>query len=118
MPDEKNFWTCQNCNEQIESNLEVCWNCQHDRSGTVPPSFASLEIADRAQKEALSDKWQIKQCIGCHNRLTYVGTKDFHEGPRLGLFGDLGEFFVSQTKLEMYYCPTCGRVEFFVPPAI
>jgi hypothetical protein len=33
---------------------------------------------------------------------------------KLGALGDLAELFVARTTLEMYVCPNCLRVEFFV----
>ena len=44
--------------------------------------------------------------------MTYAGRRDFHEVKRWGMLGDLGELFVNQTKLEMYFCPSCRHVEF------
>src|SRR5207247_1213191 len=44
----------------------------------------------------------------------FVGTKRFHEGGRWGVLGDLGELFVKRERFDVYVCPRCGRVEFFV----
>ena len=110
----KTFWTCENCNEEVESQFEVCWNCQRDRTGAVPPNFADLEIEDRAEKERLNAKQYDKYCLACQNPLTYEGTRNFHSGPNWGAFGNLAELLVGQTALEMYSCPACGRVEFFM----
>lgn len=43
-----------------------------------------------------------------------MGTKQFHEGKRWGLLGDLGELFVNKESFDVYACPQCGSVEFFV----
>ncbi len=53
-------------------------------------------------------------CPNCHVSLAYAGTKKFHEGTRWGLLGDLGELFVNKETFDVYYCPRCGKVEFFV----
>ena len=53
-------------------------------------------------------------CTRCEVKLEYVGTKAFHEGTRWGVLGDLGELFVKKERLDFYYCPRCGRVEFYV----
>jgi hypothetical protein len=37
-----------------------------------------------------------------------------HEGQRFGALGDFAELLVDKTKLEMYVCPSCLGVEFFV----
>ena len=54
------------------------------------------------------------QCPRCVTALKYLGTKSFHEGTRWGLFGELGELFVNRESFDVYVCPRCGRVEFFV----
>jgi Zn finger protein HypA/HybF involved in hydrogenase expression len=54
------------------------------------------------------------RCSSCAVSLTYAGTKKFHEGTRWGLLGDLGELFVNKETFDVYYCPRCGKVEFFV----
>jgi len=30
------------------------------------------------------------------------------------VLGDLGELFVNKERFDVYCCPRCGRVEFFV----
>jgi hypothetical protein len=54
------------------------------------------------------------RCPRCDVALDYVGTRDFHEGTRWGVLGDLGELFVHKEHFDVYACPRCGRVEFFV----
>lgn len=53
-------------------------------------------------------------CPRCNVQKTYLGTKRFHEGKRWGLLGDLGELFVNKETFDVYACPMCGSVEFFV----
>jgi len=53
-------------------------------------------------------------CSSCKVTLLYAGTKKFHEGKRWGLLGDLGELFVNKETFDVYYCPKCGKVDFFV----
>ena len=53
-------------------------------------------------------------CPRCERKLDHVGTRRFHEGTNWGAFGELGELFVKREKFDVYVCPRCGRVEFFV----
>jgi hypothetical protein len=53
-------------------------------------------------------------CPRCSVSKRYLGTKRFHEGTRWGIFGDLGELFVNKETFDVYACPKCGSVEFFV----
>lgn len=54
------------------------------------------------------------RCPRCQTALEYVGTKRFHEGTMWGVLGNLGELFVNREYLDLYACPRCGRVEFFI----
>lgn len=48
--------------------------------------------------------------------LRFLGTKRFHEGKRqLGFWlGNVGQLFVNREAFDVFACPTCGKVEFFV----
>jgi hypothetical protein len=53
-------------------------------------------------------------CPRCENPLEYAGTRNFHEGARLGILGNLAELFVNRQSLDLYVCSRCGRIEFFI----
>ncbi len=54
-------------------------------------------------------------CPRCATPLHYAGTKDFHEGTRFWDFlGGLFELLKNRESFDVYVCPRCGRVEFFV----
>jgi len=53
-------------------------------------------------------------CLRCKTNLAYVGTREFHEGERWGILGNIGELFVNREKFDVYICSHCGRVEFFL----
>lgn len=40
--------------------------------------------------------------------------RDFHEGTRVGFFGDFFELFQTREELDMFACGSCGHVEFFI----
>ncbi|OHU86670.1 MULTISPECIES: hypothetical protein [Pseudoalteromonas] len=93
-------WKCQNCNTTIDDDaFEVCWNCSCEK-GKSKPSEELTKLAP--------------DCIRCQASLTFIGTKNFHEGTRWGVLGELGELFVNKENLDMYACKSCGKVEFFV----
>ncbi len=111
----KTFWSCLNCNEEVESQFEVCWNCQRDRTGLVPPNFSDLEIEDRAEKTFLNAKTSDKYCLACQAILTYAGTTRIQQGPTGELVSDIVELLLGlPIPVEMYCCPACGRVELFM----
>ena len=53
-------------------------------------------------------------CMRCDLPLEFVGTRDFHEGTRWGVLGELGELFVNKQSFDVFVCPRCGRVELFI----
>ena len=53
-------------------------------------------------------------CGRCNVPMNYTGTKRFHEGTNWGWLGEIGEFFVNKERFDVYACPRCGVVEFFV----
>jgi hypothetical protein len=113
------MWKCLSCAEDIEDNLEVCWNCQADRGRNLPGRDLSDETEDEPElKRFLNEKFSPKNCLQCHGVLKFVGRKEFHEGINFGVLGDFGDWFVGHTNLEMYVCPACLRVEFFVSDPI
>ena len=63
---------------------------------------------------ALEGRLKGKTCLRCDAQLDCLGTKMFHEGVRWGVLGDLAELFTNRESFEVYVCPRCGHVEFFV----
>ncbi len=54
-------------------------------------------------------------CPRCTIPLQFMGTKKFHEGTRAWDFlGGLFELFKNREYFDVYVCPRCGRVEFFL----
>jgi len=92
------MWTCSKCGEKLQDNFDSCWKCNHTRAGepVVAPTQHPLD------------------CVRCATKMEYVGTKRFHEGTRWGVLGDLGELFVKRESFDVFVCPRCGRVEFFI----
>ena len=88
-------WTCKQCGASVGDTSDTCWRCAAPRSH-----------GGRSTSRL--------RCAQCDRDLEYVGTKAFHEGTRWGVLGDIGELFVNKQELDLYCCPRCGRVEFFV----
>ena len=104
------MWKCSKCQESVDESFDVCWNCGTSQDGVEDPSFQS---APPPREHAAAPVNPIS-CPRCTRNLDYVGTKRFHEGTNWGVLGELGELFVKRERLDVYVCPRCGRVEFFV----
>lgn len=113
----ENMWECKVCQANTEDDSwEVCWNCSSSRN------LSDDEIAKARQEivvavEVKQEQAQQMECIRCQSHLRYLGSRRIHEGTNWGFwFGDLGEAFINNLKLDQFYCPNCGKVEFFVNP--
>ncbi len=94
---------CPKCKNEIESSLSYCPNCHYDLSEI------NKEIGIRPQGPKSVD------CLRCKVTLEYQGNYRFHEGTRVGALGNLFELFTNRESFDLYSCPKCGKVEFFIP---
>lgn len=100
------MWSCPRCHAAVEDDAwQACWKCGGRRDET-PAETAAHE----AQRDAL------RACLRCKTHLTFAGTRKFHHGGgRMDfLLGDLGELFVGRETYDVFFCPACGKVEFYV----
>jgi len=97
---------CPNCNSEIEENFQLCWNCNYSLTEN-----RIIEVKDLTLKEGNREV----DCLRCKIPLIFSGKFDFHEGPRIGALGNIFELFVNKEKFDLYVCPKCGKVEFFIP---
>jgi ribosomal protein L37AE/L43A len=80
-------------------------------SGSRKNQSASANIQTIEEGQASELK-----CMRCFNsNMIFNGTERFHVGSNSApfLFGNLGELFVNKQIFDQYYCPSCGKVEFF-----
>lgn len=97
---------CPHCNSEVEDNFEICWNCSY--------SFSENRVIEFEDVEANQNIRKI-DCLRCKVPLKFSGNFKFHEGTRLGVFGNMFEAFTNRESFDLYICPQCGKVEFFVP---
>ncbi len=97
------------------------------RRGMEDPDVQASLIAPEpgAKLPEDEDESQIPnpRCVRCRVEERYLGTKKFHEGTHWGLLGEIGHLFEHSESFDVYACPRCGHVDFFVdgmeeePPA-
>lgn len=95
---------CPNCNVEIEQGFDLCWNCCY--------SFTEKQVI---KPEEIEDNHKSIDCLRCNTKLLYSGNYNFHEGKRVGVFGNLFELLVNKENFDIYVCPKCGKVEFYIP---
>lgn len=100
---------CPKCHEEVEDNFDLCWNCNYsfpDKAVIQPSEFDNEPI----------NKHKLK-CLRCQVPMQYSGEYKFLEGSRIGALGNLFELFQNRECFDLYTCPKCGKVEFFVTNA-
>ena len=115
--DQDDAWACRACGQGNGKAFDVCWNCGTSRTGTPDPAFEREPGAEAAMARSVDESRPAVDtitCARCTRPLEYVGRKRFHEGTNWGFLGEIGEFFVKREHFDVYVCPRCGRVEFFV----
>lgn len=98
---------CPKCHEEVEDSFEICWNCNY--------CFPDDKILDMTQAEEGDDAARSIDCLRCQVEMVYSGKYKFHEGMNAGVFGNFFELFQNRESFDLYVCPECGKVEFFVP---
>ena len=53
-------------------------------------------------------------CAACHTGLSRIGSQPLRDKATGDTLGTLGGLFADCDQLDVYVCPRCGRVEFFV----
>ena len=123
---------CPNCGIEVDQGFDACWNCLYEfQTGetTLPlvcarcnVEFESIDVyrehAATCQPEfenQVDGGDQQIDCLRCRVRMEYRGNYAFHEGTRIGILGDFFELFQNRESFNLYVCPRCGKVEFFIP---
>ena len=129
---------CPNCNAEVENNFDLCWNCQYSFAAKkiLDDSDFNL-ICPGCNREIESSldycphcQYNLKElneqndtttkfpkhidCLRCNTELEYQGNFKFNE-TRVAASDILSELFANKESFELYCCPICGKVEFFLP---
>ena len=131
--------SCPKCNTEIENNFELCWNCQYsfvddkvlDKSDyisicpkcnmEVKSYLHSCPYCHNDLRESISnDEIELNEnkhveCMRCTTALDYHGNFRFNENTRSGSIGNLLEVFINKESIDIYSCPKCGKIEFYLP---
>ena len=102
---------CPKCKSDVENNFDTCWNCNYSFDGEIDLNKMNSQY-NASQNE---NGTKNIECLRCKVQLKYQGNFKFHEGTRVGAFGNLFELFTNRESFDLYCCPKCGKVEFFLP---
>lgn len=103
------MWKCQVCDiDNEEDSWQECWKCSSRRDVDSSDLKSLRDCQSRKELLELS-------CMRCGTPSRYAGTKSFRGASTMGFWlGDLGHLFEGHETYDVYYCPHCGKVEFFV----
>jgi RNA polymerase subunit RPABC4/transcription elongation factor Spt4 len=95
---------CPNCKAEVETDFEICWNCNY--------SFSEQKIIDFEDGTPDRLKRFQKQidCLRCRIPMVFSDSYRFHEG----VFG--AHLGTRRIRFDAYICPQCDKVEFYAPP--
>lgn len=131
---------CPKCKSEVEDNFDICWNCQYsfeekrvvesDEFKTTCPKcnmiiepdfefcpncFYKLGL-DSVPRTSKSYEGPLKnKCLRCSIPMFFKGNFKFHEGTRVGAIGNIFELLTNRESFDLYFCPKCGKIEFFLP---
>ena len=130
---------CPECGAEIDDNFELCWNCQYsfiDDKVLANKDFisicpkCSMEVKsylhacpychsdlreNTHENQTKSPDNKLVDCLRCKIPLDFHGNFKFNEDTRADSLGNLLEVFINRESLDIYSCPNCGKVEFFLP---
>ena len=91
--------TCPNCQSEVEAGFDMCWNCNYSFDEHKVVAIDESEQADEIRKI---------DCLRCHVPMEYKDNFGFQTGMNMGIF-------TNQESFDLYVCPQCRKVEFFLP---
>jgi hypothetical protein len=71
------MWKCLNCSEQIEEELDVCWNCQTVKDGSSAETYFSPRVVPKELADI--EERMSKQSDSDLLRLIMVDFKDYRQ---------------------------------------
>lgn len=56
-------------------------------------------------------------CLRCGKKMSYIRTEKLQLGQTGWIFGDLSNLLAGAMEVDIYSCPKCGKLEFFLSDA-
>lgn len=98
---------CPNCNEEIEHGFEICWKCQY--SFVDQKVIAPVELGQNHFYSTIN-------CLRCDVPMTFAGTRKIQDRIHWTTPGILLELLSNRDSFNLFVCPQCDKVEFFISP--
>ena len=96
---------CPNCNTEIEPGFEICWKCQY--------SFADQKVIETAVP-GQNHFYATINCLRCKVPMIFAGKRKIQDRIHWTTVGNLIELLSNMDSFDLYVCPKCDKVEFFI----
>jgi len=97
---------CPNCKAELEDHFELCWKCNY--------SLTEQKIITYPDDPPVVMR-KVITCLRCKVGLEFKGSYKFHEGKNYGVYGEMFENQTNKEPFDLYVCPQCKIVEFYLP---
>lgn len=87
---------------RILDNWGGCWYNEGDK-----------EAIDQSLGER--NNMSKKHCLRCNSEMNYYSKEKMQLGQTGWVLGDLPNLFAGSLEVEIYICPKCRKLEFFLP---
>jgi hypothetical protein len=126
MTEAERIWRAKSDDDLIEAAAELSEYTEdgrrviraelHRRGLEDPVEQAGFIVPEPGVLEPDGTKESVPgpECLRCEVEQRYLGTKKFREGANWGVLGELGHLFEHSETFDIFVCPTCGHVDFYV----
>ena len=117
------MWKCPGCGEEVNDQLEVCWNCQRQKDNLPLPSDTAVEPVtdpeDRFREHERGDGMLEVEVSGKKLVCSVCENATFRERDTLLNTAGLTFFRLdwANKSATTYICSRCGYIFWFLPPS-
>lgn len=98
---------CPNCNKEVPTEFEVCWNCQFD--------FILKKLVLQDDFRNIETRLLKIDCLRCNEPMNFADQLKLSQEYKRPVTGEIGHLFTNNAKFDAYVCLNCKKVEFFLP---
>jgi hypothetical protein len=96
---------CPNCQAEVETNFDVCWKCLYN--------FSEQKVITTPEL-GQSSFYSTINCLRCSIPMVFGGTRKIQDRQHWSTIGNLVELLSNKDSFDLFVCPQCGKVEFFI----
>jgi len=96
---------CPNCQAEVEPDFDICWKCQY--------SFTEKKVIESPEL-GRNHFYSLINCLRCSIPMIFAGSRKIQERQHWTTLGNLFELLSNRDSFDLFVCPQCGKVEFFI----